>query len=85
MLKGVIQEKMNYIILIFESTHKVLKTEQILLENKINFDIIPTPKEISSDCGMSIKINPSFTNVEFVKSLLKSAKLDFTIYEKEIK
>ena len=63
MLKGVIQEKMNYIILIFESTHKVLKTEQILLENKINFDIIPTPKEISSDCGMSIKINPSFTNV----------------------
>ncbi|NTW32289.1 MAG: DUF3343 domain-containing protein [Bacteroidetes bacterium] len=76
---------MNYIILIFESTHKVLKADKILMENKIKFDIIPTPKEISSDCGMSIRINPSFADMNFVQTLLKDAKIDFTIYEKEIK
>lgn len=76
---------MKYHILIFESTHKVLKAEQILVDNKIKFDIIPTPKEVSSDCGMSVRLNPSFADIEAAKSLLKNAKIDFTIYEKEIK
>ena len=75
---------MTYTILIFESTHKVLKAEKILVGNKVKFDIIPTPKEFSADCGMSVRINPSFADVEAAKSLLKNAKIDFKIYEKEI-
>jgi hypothetical protein len=75
---------MTQLILIFESIHKVLKAEQILVNNKIKFDIIPTPKEFSSDCGMSVRVDFS-TDIEIIKSLLLKNNLNFQLYEKEIK
>jgi hypothetical protein len=71
------------LILIFESIHKVLKTEQILMDNKIKFDIIPTPKEFSSDCGMSVRIDPLVTDVALVKILLQKNNLVFQVHEKK--
>ncbi|RPH32626.1 MAG: DUF3343 domain-containing protein [Bacteroidales bacterium] len=73
---------MNYIILIFQSTHRTLLAEKVLLGHGIKFDIIPTPKEITSDCGMAIRINPSLTNKGMVISILNDSKIDFNLYEK---
>jgi len=71
-------------ILIFESIHKVLKAEQILAKNNIKFDIIPTPKDFSSDCGMSVRIDTLITDIELVKTLLLKNELNFQIHKKEI-
>jgi len=60
-----------------------MKAEQILLENKIKLDIIPTPKEFSSDCGMSVRIDTSAVNIEMVKTLLLKNELNFQIHEKK--
>jgi hypothetical protein len=76
---------MNYLILIFQSTHHVLKAEKILLGKGLKFDIIPTPKEISSDCGMSIRIKPAVSDTSTIKSLLKKSRIEFKIYEKWMK
>ncbi|MFC1595862.1 DUF3343 domain-containing protein [Candidatus Margulisiibacteriota bacterium] len=44
------------VVLIFDSIHQVLKAEKALKANKLNYEIIPTPRDISSDCGSCIRI-----------------------------
>ncbi|MHC1705354.1 MAG: DUF3343 domain-containing protein [Tenuifilaceae bacterium] len=73
---------MKYIILVFQSTHRTLFAEKILLGNGIKLDIIPTPKEITSDCGMAIRINPTIIERTKIISLLNENKIDHNIYEK---
>ena len=46
-------EKEFYVIA-FESTHHALKVESSL-KNKFEIETIPTPREISASCGLSIK------------------------------
>lgn len=72
---------MNYIVLAFQATHYVLKAEKILIEKGFKFDIIPTPKDISSDCGMSIRFDPELTRNDSVAEILKSINIDFNIHE----
>ncbi|HPS46383.1 MAG TPA: DUF3343 domain-containing protein [Bacteroidales bacterium] len=73
---------MNYIVFIFESTHQVLKVEKILKENNIKYDIIPTPKEFSSDCGMSIRIADSSEDKNKIRLLLLNNQIAFQEYKK---
>ncbi|MDD2549089.1 MAG: DUF3343 domain-containing protein [Bacteroidales bacterium] len=73
---------MNYLILTFQSTHHVLKAERVLLSKHIKLEIIPTPKEVSSECGMSIRINPHVTNRFTLSEILADANLEFNIFEK---
>jgi hypothetical protein len=75
---------MNYIILVFESTHRVLKAEKILLDKKVKFDIITTPKDISSDCGMAIRINPLVSNQNEIETLLTESGIVYMLYKKEM-
>jgi len=65
---------MMYIIT-FQSIHHVLKAEKVLLAKGVKFDIIPTPKNISSECGMSIRFDSEQYNLEFLKSTLQNEKL----------
>lgn len=41
--------------LILPSVHYVLKVETEALEQGIPVELIPTPRQISSDCGMAVK------------------------------
>jgi len=43
------------LLICFESTHQALYMEKVLKFHNIDFDIIPTPREITSSCGLSIK------------------------------
>jgi hypothetical protein len=76
---------MLYKILIFESSHKVLKADKVLTEGKIKFDIIPTPKEFSSDCGLAIRMKISDDELQKAETVLKENDLTFTIHNKEMK
>ena len=75
---------MNYIVLTFKSTHHVLKAEQVLLSKGIKVDIIPTPKDITSECGMSIRINPHATSRQVLETILSESNLEFDFYEKSM-
>lgn len=74
--------EIKYIVLIFESTHKVLKAEKLLVAAGVKFDIIPTPKEFSTNCGMSIRMKPEVAEISKVKLLLEKQGIKFTIHEK---
>jgi len=70
---------MLYHIFTFSSTHHVLKAEKLLLAAGISLEIIPTPKNISSDCGMSIRINPEVSNVTAIETVLNENNIRFKI------
>ncbi|MEN6616107.1 MAG: DUF3343 domain-containing protein [Syntrophorhabdus sp.] len=50
-------------ILVFHSIHDVLRAEKILKENAIVNEIVPIPRNLSSDCGMCIEVDDDITAV----------------------
>ena len=44
-------------VLLFSSVHQVMRTEKLLKENGLEVDLIPVPREISSDCGIAVEIS----------------------------
>ena len=62
---------MMYIIT-FQSIHHVLKAEKVLLAMGVKFDIIPTPKNISSECGMSIRFDSENNKHEMIRTTLNN-------------
>ena len=43
-------------VLLFPSIHYVMKAEKLLKGRKFPLDLVPVPREISSDCGVAIEI-----------------------------
>jgi len=67
----------EFYLFTFVSTSNALKAESILKEQSFDFIVIPTLREISSSCGLSIKVRPA--DVEkcrliFVDSHIKAEK-----------
>ncbi|MDD2509755.1 MAG: DUF3343 domain-containing protein [Syntrophomonas sp.] len=48
----------NYALLTFAATSHALKAEKLLKSRQADFLVIPTLREISTSCGLSIKIAP---------------------------
>ncbi|MDA8235839.1 MAG: DUF3343 domain-containing protein [Clostridia bacterium] len=51
----------KYCVISFISTHHALAAEKILKDTELAFILIPTPKEISTSCGLSVKLSCSDT------------------------
>lgn len=49
----------EFYLFTFVSTSNALKAETILKEQSFDFIVIPTLREISSSCGLSIKVRPA--------------------------
>jgi len=44
-------------VFLFESVHRVMRAEKALKEKGIEVDLIPVPREISSDCGVAVELS----------------------------
>ena len=72
--------------LIFHSIHNVMLAEELLLKAGVPIEMMPVPREISSDCGMCLacrlkdldKIRVSFEKEPFTSSIMvyKSKAVD---------
>jgi hypothetical protein len=60
-------------VVILFSIHFVLKAEKLFKSEGIGHDVIPVPREISSDCGMAVEF--SCREKERVLDLLSSADI----------
>lgn len=47
-------ETTEYMLIAFDSTHKAIHFERMLL-NQFAIELIPTPREITASCGLSLK------------------------------
>jgi hypothetical protein len=54
---------MTVYFLLFRSVHEVLKAEEVLKEGGFDFELVPNPRNLSSDCGMCIKLKSPLREV----------------------
>ncbi len=55
---------------LLENIHQVMKAEDLLNGKNIFCDLVPVPREISSDCGMAVVVNR--VDIETLEELLSS-------------
>lgn len=57
----------NLCFILFHTIHDVLRAEKILKQHKISHELVPVPRNLSSDCGMCVKLQD---DIEKTLSLL---------------
>lgn len=73
----------NYYLIAFNSTQHAISTEQLLKGEGKEIMMIPTPREITSSCGLSLRFNRKDMN--FVLNKLENNDISFYgIYGVEI-
>jgi hypothetical protein len=70
-----IKHKIDYGIVLFETTQAVIKAEKILNETGIKIKLIPIPRHLSSNCGISIRFELSA--MDNIKSVLSDSNIPF--------
>ncbi len=68
-----IKNEIPYVIT-FDSTHSAMEAEKRLIKTGAKVHVIPTPRQITANCGLSIKI--SGISQEDLESLLEELKIE---------
>ncbi|NLJ99200.1 MAG: DUF3343 domain-containing protein [Tissierellia bacterium] len=61
-------------VITFKSTHHAIKGESIFKKEDIKFRMIPTPREVTHSCGLSIKFD--LKNISEVKDIIDRNEVD---------
>lgn len=62
----------------FNSTHSAIRAEKELIASGISVRIIPVPREITANCGISIKVN--LGDLKAVREILDNNNIDVSGY-----
>ena len=65
----------QYGVILFHTTSAVMRAEKLLKKQGYATKLIPTPRELSSDCGIALRFE--YNRYDAVKSVLESAKIEF--------
>ncbi len=65
---------------LFQSVHRVMKAERLCREASIPYQIVPVPKEVSSECGMALEIDVD--DKSRVASKCREAGIEIQFYQK---
>ncbi len=66
-------KKPVYGVVLFDSTQAALRAEKTLQAEGLKVKLIPVPRQLSSDCGLSLRF--SFAQAEVVKDILSDRKV----------
>ena len=69
---------MSRLLLLFDATRAVIRAEKLCRQQGVSCEIIPVPKKISPQCGMSIEIRGA--DRDRVAALLDEAGIPVTWY-----
>ena len=70
----------KFFLLAADSTHLIIKSEKILKENGIECRIIPLPSEVKATCGLSIRTDIEYKDIDIVDEILKSNGIELDRY-----
>ena len=70
---GVVPPQGPAVALLLRSVHQVMKAEDLLVGASLSCDLIPVPREISSECGMAVLVEEAA--LDAVRSLLETSGL----------
>lgn len=74
------QEQLIEGYILVYTTSSAFESENILQNLGIPIKLVPTPREFSSDCGISVWFKTQ--NIKIIKSALDSARIEYEIVEK---
>lgn len=63
----------EYFFISFDSTNNAMGAEDYLKRNNYSITILPTPREVSASCGLSIRFNSG--GLDQIKDAVKSGSL----------
>lgn len=66
-------DKGTYGLITFKSTNHAVQGERIFKENKFTFKTIPTPRDVSTSCGLSLLF--LLEDIDKVKGLIYLEKI----------
>ena len=69
---------MNLGIVLFHTTSSALRAEKLMKQAGLNVKLIPTPRELSSDCGMALRFE--LCDRETVERVLVESAVDGEIH-----
>jgi bacterioferritin-associated ferredoxin len=64
----------GYAVILVYSTSHAMRIEKLLAEREITCKLIPVPRQISSDCGVCIRILRA--HVEAARATVEAAKIE---------
>jgi len=64
----------TYGVVLFYTTSAAMRAEKTLKKGNLTVKLIPTPRELSSDCGVALRFN--WNQVEDVRNLLDAARVE---------
>ena len=65
----------EFAVFLFESTQGAIKAERVLLRAGLSIKLIPTPRQLSSDCGTALRCG--WSDADTAIETLRQAKVAF--------
>jgi hypothetical protein len=72
---GCTHAMMEFGVVLFDGTSAALRAENVLHQRGLASKLIPTPRQLSSDCGLALRFD--WHEQESVRSILLQAKVPF--------
>jgi hypothetical protein len=70
----------SYGVVLFYTTSAVMRAEKVLEKANVNVKLIPTPRELSSDCGIALRFD--WEQAESIEAILDEASVEIAgVYE----
>jgi Protein of unknown function (DUF3343). len=63
----------QYYFISFDSTNHAMEAEDFLKKNNYSITVLPTPREVSASCGLSIKFNSG--GLEEIKDIIENGSV----------
>jgi hypothetical protein len=67
--------KTEYAIVLLNSTQAAIKAERVLIRAGFAVKLIPTPRQLSSDCGTALRC--AWTDADAVIAALQTAQVEY--------
>ena len=63
----------TFYVISFDSTHHAIKAEKLFKEHNLNIRMMPTPREITASCGLSLRFEVG--DLEEVEDIINQEEL----------
>ncbi len=63
-----------YGVILFYTTSSAMRAEKVLKKEKLTIKMIPTPRELSSECGIALRFD--WAHAERVEASLEKARVE---------
>ncbi len=70
----------NYAVVLFHSTQGAIKAERVLVRAGFAVKLIPTPRQLSSDCGTALRC--AWADVDAVIAALQAGHVEYNSVHK---